>query len=114
VIPVRRALARHGVTVTLPAQIDMLNAARVAEVLTLAVSRGSVVIIDMSATTFCDCAGVRAVVRAYKRATGSGAELRLVVTAEAVRRIFGLMGVDRLVEIYPSVEAADDKTPSVR
>jgi anti-anti-sigma regulatory factor len=32
--------------------------------------------------------------------------LRLVVTAAPVRRIFGLMGVDRLLDIYPSVEEA--------
>ncbi len=92
--------------VVLPEQIDLSNAAGVAEELTAAVSRNAAVIIDMSATTFCDCAGARAIVRAYKRATDSGTELRLVVTAALVRRIFGLMGVDRLLDIYPSVEAA--------
>lgn len=65
----------------------------------------------MSATRFCDCAGVRAIVRAHKRATGSGAELRLVVTAAPVRRIFGLIGVDRLLDVYPSVEAAYGAMP---
>jgi hypothetical protein len=50
--------------------------------------------------------GARAIVRAYKRATDSGAEVRLVVTAALVWRIFGLMGVDRLLDIYPSVAAA--------
>ncbi len=92
--------------VVLPEQIDLRNAAGVAEELTAAVSRNAAVIIDMSATRFCDCAGARAIVRAYKRATDSGTELRLVVTAALVRRIFGLMGVDRLLDIYPSVAAA--------
>ncbi len=90
----------------LPEQIDLSNAAGVAEKLTVAVSRNTAVIIDMSATRFCDCAGTRAIVRAYRRATDSGAELRLVVTAVLVRRMFGLMGVDRLLAIYPSVLAA--------
>ena len=92
--------------VALPEQVDLSNAAGVTEELTMAVSRNAAVIIDMSATRFCDCAGARAIVRAYKRATDSGAELRLVVTAALVRRIFGLMGVDRLLDIYPSVTAA--------
>ena len=101
-----RALARHAVVVALPEEIDVSNAAGVAEELTAAVSRHTAVIIDMSATRFCDCAGARAIVRAHQRATGSGAELRLVVTAAPVRRIFGLMGIDHLLDIYPSAEAA--------
>jgi anti-anti-sigma regulatory factor len=43
-----------------PEQVDIRNAADVAEELILAVSRSSMVIIDMSAATFCDCAGARA------------------------------------------------------
>jgi len=100
------ALTRREVIVPLPEEIDIGNAAGVAEELSSAVSRNRVVIIDMSATRFCDCAGVRAIMRAHKRTTGSGAELRLVVTATPVRRIFGLIGVDRLLDLYPSVEAA--------
>ncbi len=95
----------------LPEQIDLSNAAQIAEELTSAVSRGDTVIIDMSATAFCDCAGVRAVVRAHKRATDSGAELRLVVTEPLVRRVFGLIGIDRLVDLYPSVAAARGSYP---
>ena len=75
----------------------------------MAVSRGSVVIIDMSVTTFCDCAGARAIVRAYQRAADCGAEVRLVVTAALVLRIFDLVGIDRLLDIYPNVEAAQGR-----
>ena len=106
------ALTQREVIVLLPEEIDIGNAAGVADELTSAVSRNPVVVIDMSATRFCDCAGVRAIVRAHKRATGSGAELRLVVTTAApVRRIFGLIGVDRLLDFYPSVEAACGAMP---
>ena len=68
----------------------------------------------MTATTFCDCAGARAIVQAHERATGSGAELRVVVTAEPVRRIFGLLGIDRLLDTYPSVEATRARCPMTR
>ena len=105
-------MARREKVVALPEEVDIRNAAGVAEELTLAVSRSSVVIIDMSATMFCDCAGARAIVRAHKRAADSGAELRLVVTAKLVRRMFGLIGVDHLLDIYPSVEAARGGAPN--
>ena len=105
-------MARREKVVVLPEEVDIRNAAGVAEELTLAVSRSSVVIIDMSATMFCDCAGARAIVRAHKRAADSGAELRLVVTAKLVRRMFGLIGVDHLLDIYPSVEAARGGAPN--
>jgi anti-anti-sigma factor len=93
-----RVVVRRETVVALPEEIDLLNATRVAEQLTSAVRRNPAVIIDMTATTFCDCAGARAIVQAHKRATGRGAELRLVVTAEPVRRIFGLLGIDHLLD----------------
>lgn len=111
VISVGRALAWRAMVVALPEEIDLTNAAGVAEQLTLAVSRHPIVIIDMSATRFCDCAGARAIVRAHVLATDSGAELRMVVTAAPVRRIFGLLKVDRLLDLYPSVEAAHGAMP---
>jgi PAS domain-containing protein len=36
----------------------------------------------------------------------SGTELRIVVTAQIVQRVLSLSGLDRLVSIYPSLEAA--------
>jgi anti-sigma B factor antagonist len=71
-----RVVTRRETVVALPEEIDLLNTTRVAEQLTSAVRRNPAVIIDMTATTFCDCAGARAIVRAHKRATGSGAGLR--------------------------------------
>jgi anti-sigma B factor antagonist len=108
---VGRALARHAVIVALPEEIDATNAAGVAEQLTSVVSRHPAVLVDMTATRFCDCAGAGAIMRAYTCATGSGAELRLVVNTEPVRRVFSLLGVDRLLEVYPSVEAACGAMP---
>jgi len=106
-----RVVARRETVVALPEEIGLLDATRVAERLTSAVRRNPAVIIGMTATRFCECAGARAIVQAHKRAAGRGAELRLVVTAEPVRRVFGLLGIDRLLEAYPSVEAARATCP---
>lgn len=93
--------------VVVPRELDVSNAAAVREQLLLVLNNGaSVLVVDMTACTFCDCAGASAVIRAYRRASGTGAELRLAGGGPLVQRLFGLIGVDRLIEVYPAVEAA--------
>jgi len=93
--------------VTLPEHIDVSNAGQIREELLSVINRGAKALIaDMTATISCDHAGADAVVRAHQRAVTSGAELRLVVTAQIVSRVISLSGLDRLVSIYPSLEAA--------
>src|SRR5215472_19100602 len=93
--------------IKLPAEVDVSNADQLGQDLAAAVAQdASLVIADMSATTFCDSAGVTALVRAVRMANASGAGLRLATSAPAVTRVLGITGVDRLIEIYPSVAAA--------
>ena len=99
----------------------MSNAAQIREQLLAVFDRGAVVVIaDMSATAWCDYVGVDAVAQACQRAAVCRAELRLVVTAPAVRRLLAAEGLDRLVPVYSSVEAAitarepdDDLAPPI-
>jgi anti-anti-sigma factor len=101
-----RWLGRQAV-VALPEHIDVTNAGQIREELLSVINRGAVVLIaDMAATISCDHAGAEAVARAYQRAVVSGTQLRLVVTAGIVRRVISLSGLDRLVPVYPSLEAA--------
>jgi anti-anti-sigma factor len=100
------AQARRDTVVVLPEEIDLINATHVGEQLTLTVSNGATTIADMTRTTFCDCAGARAIVRAHRSATDSGAELCLVVAEDPVRRVLCLLRIDRLLATYPSVAAA--------
>ena len=106
--------------VAFPEHVDMSNAAQIREQLLAVFDRGAVVVIaDMSATAWCDYIGVDAVARACQRAVVCRAELRLVVTAPAVRRLLAAEGLDRLVPVYSSVEAAitagepDDLAPPI-
>ena len=92
---------------SLPVEIDLVNAGQVREDLLSVLNRGpATMIVDMGRTTFCDSAGVNALVRAYQRACASGAGMRLVVTAPGVRRVLAITGVDGLIGTYPSVAAA--------
>ena len=96
-----RATVRPTV-VTLPAEIDMDNAELIGAGLQAAFAPGvTLVVVDMTATMFCDSRGVRALVLAHKRAAARGAELRLVVPSASVLRVLAVLGLDDLLAIYP-------------
>jgi anti-sigma B factor antagonist len=93
--------------ITLPTEIDITNAGRIREELLMVINQGpEIMVADLGKTLFCDSAGVSALVRAFRRATSSGTKMRLVVGGLAVERVLTLTGVDRLIEVYPSVGAA--------
>jgi anti-anti-sigma factor len=106
--------------VSLPEHLDIASAGPVAAELQSVIGSGpEVLIADLTRTLSCDQAGSDAVTRAYHQAMISGTQLRLAVTAPAVRRALSGSGIDRLVAVYPSVEAAtaavapDNVTPAV-
>jgi anti-anti-sigma factor len=93
--------------VTLPEHLDVSNVDQLRERLLSAINRGAAVLIaDMTSTASCDHAAVDAIARAYQRAAVNGTQLRLAVAAPVVRRVLSIEGLDRLVSVYPSVEAA--------
>ena len=93
--------------VAFPDHVDMSNAAQIREQLLAVFDRGAAVVIaDMSATAWCDYIGIDAVARACQQAAVCRAELRLVVTSPAVRRLLAAEGLDRLVPVYSSLAAA--------
>jgi len=93
--------------VTLPAEIDVTNADMVREELLSVLNQGAALLIaDLSKTSFCDSAGVSALVRTFRRAAVNASAIRLVVSTPAVQRVLSITGVDRLVDIFPSVVAS--------
>ena len=93
--------------VAIPEHVSVSNAGHIRDELLSVINRGATALIaDMTATISCDHAGAQAVARAHQRAVISGTELRLVVTAPIVSRVLIRNGLDRLVSLYPSLEAA--------
>ncbi len=93
--------------VTLPPEIDVTNANLVREELASVLDEGAALLIaDLSKTSFCDSAGVSALVRTFRRAATSESSMRLVVSTPAVERVLSITGVDRLLETFPSVAAS--------
>ena len=95
------------IVVPLPAEIDIANADRVDAELNAAFGPGvGMVVADMSGTRFCDTSGVHALVMAHKRAQASGTGFRVVVRPGEVRRILEILGLDRVLAIYPRLDLA--------
>jgi anti-anti-sigma factor len=93
--------------ITLPAEIDMANAPAVTDTLLALLGRGaSGVVVDMSGTWFCAVAGIRAIVGACDEAQRRGTWIGVVIPHPHVRKIFTLLGADRLVPIYAALDGA--------
>jgi anti-anti-sigma factor len=93
--------------VAFPGHVDITNVDQLRDRLLAVINRGAAVLIaDMTGTASCDHAGVEAIARACQRAAISATRVRLAVSAPAVRRVLAIEGLDRLVPIYPSLEAA--------
>ncbi|MEN3280724.1 MAG: hypothetical protein V7607_1864 [Solirubrobacteraceae bacterium] len=80
-------------TVVVSGELDLATAPR----LSAAVSEhrdAKVLVLDMTATTFIDSTGVRALLQADHRSAGSGSRLVVVAGDGAVRRVLELCQVD--------------------
>lgn len=101
------AIAATPPIVTLPAEIDASNSSRVeADLAAAFVPGAAAVVADLSSTTFCDSSAVRALVRAHQLGSSLGIEFRLVVTSHSVMRVLELSGLNDLLRLYSSIDAA--------
>jgi phosphoserine phosphatase RsbU/P len=95
---------RHAV-VTMPAEIDLTNSSDLGDLLAaVAAQSPDVITADMTATMFCDSAGVHALARAHELLAASGGELRLVLGDSPAARILQLIGLDQMVPVYHDVQ----------
>lgn len=94
-------------------EIDLTNAESLRDALLSALNSGALgLVVDMTATTFIDSAGVTALVRASRRAAASEATVRVAATAPAVLRVLNLVGIDQFIEVHPSVAEAVASLPA--
>ena len=94
-------------TVVVPGELDLTIADGLRDALLGVLNAGALgLVVDMTLTTFCDSAGISAITRAVRRATANDATVRLAVTSPAVLRVLDLVGIDRLIDIYPDASAA--------
>jgi anti-sigma B factor antagonist len=106
-VPATAAPGLQTIIVTLPCEIDVSNEAQVREALASALaSKPKVVVADGTSTEFCDCAAITALVLAHRRAAEQDAQLRVVASSARVLRVMELIGAERVLHLYPSLDAA--------
>ena len=103
--PVDRAVCYA--TITLPAEVGIANADQVRDELFRAIDDGpELLMVDMTGTAYCAAAGIHVLMDTRGRAEDAGIGLRVAAGAPTVRRVLQLTGADRLIDVYPSLEAA--------
>ncbi|GLW09110.1 anti-sigma factor antagonist [Microtetraspora sp. NBRC 13810] len=67
---------------------------------------GSELVIDLSGLTYCDSTGIPVFVAAYHRAQAAGAALAFAGLNPDLTRVFGIVGLDQILSLHPTLEAA--------
>lgn len=99
--------------VAAPEEIDITNAIGLRAALLEAAAQGNgTLVVDMSRTRFCDSAALNVLVRTHQRAQAENGEVRLVIRAADVLRIFAVSGIDRVIPSFLSLEKALAQTPA--
>ncbi len=97
----------RAAVISAPVEVNVTNAEDLCRCLLAAIGNGArALIVDMTATTFCDCAGVYAVVACRKLTAAAAVPLRLAVCAPTVEHVFTITGAALLIDIRPTVADA--------
>ena len=98
------------VIVTLPAQLDAAAAEQAADQITAAFTPGvRVVIADLTAAACCDRSAIRNLLRAHRKATARGGQVRFAIRPGGpLHQITGFAGTHPLLAVYPHPPARPD------
>ena len=100
--------------ISAPFEIDISNADALRAALLSAGAHGhATVVVDMTRTGFCDSMGLHVLVRGQQRAIAEGGELRLVIRAPSVLRLFRATGMDRSIPCFATLTEAVGKLPAI-
>jgi anti-sigma B factor antagonist len=93
--------------VKLQGEADLHTSPILREALSEAIERvPHTLVVDLTGVTFIDSMMLGVMLSATRQARPQGTELRIVVDDRHVRRIFELTLLDRVMKLYPSVDAA--------
>jgi len=96
------------VIVTFPAQVTTANAEQAADQIGAAFTPGvSVVIADLTAAACCDRSAIRNLLKAHRKATARGGQVRFAIRPDGpLRQITGFAGTHPLLAVYPTLQHA--------
>jgi anti-sigma B factor antagonist len=108
VISVGLSIHEYGgyVVVALDGELDVTDAASVADALTSVAARDLRIIVDLAALEFIDCCALGALRRVRAQVRQAGGDLLLAAPRGPVRRILALTGLIDVFSVHASVEDA--------
>ncbi|SHM86250.1 STAS domain-containing protein [Actinacidiphila paucisporea] len=105
-LQIRTTVTSRGITVVTPAgEVDHTGAPALEEVLT-ASGRLPCAVVDFSHTAFIDSSGITALLRANRSLRAAGGWLRLSSIPEGPLRVMRIVGLDHVIDVYPTLHAA--------
>lgn len=69
----------------------------------------SCVVLDLSAVSFCDSAGLNVLLWARRQVEEAGSVLVLACVPPSLRRVLSMTGVDSVLRVYDTVAEAEDE-----
>ena len=75
-----------------------------------AANRPALLLVEMSGLRFMDSSALNAILRVHEDLRAAGCVLALVGPRDSVARVLRLIGADRMIPVYDSVEAALEST----
>jgi anti-anti-sigma regulatory factor len=97
-----RSLQGDLTVVTAPTEIDIINADRLFYDLMSAARSASIVVLDMTATIFCDSSGFRRMTLAGDHLRGNGSDLR-VVCSDRMHMLLSINKDDEHLSVFSSM-----------
>lgn len=101
--------------VVAPEEIDITNAGALRSAILEAAAHGSgTLVVDMTATRFCDSSGIYTLLAAHKRVQADGGGLLLAISHITVLRVFQITGLDCVIPNVTSLDQALAQASAVR
>jgi len=100
------SLHETPVVICLSGELDLGTVPMIECALAAAYRPGTDLVLDLSALTFCDCAGIRMLTRTAHRYTEHGCVMRLAAPQGSVRTVLSVLGIDAVVPVHATTAGA--------
>ncbi|SEC47617.1 stage II sporulation protein AA (anti-sigma F factor antagonist) [Streptomyces sp. 3213] len=107
-LTVRTDVVDGIVVVALAGEIDHQTAAPLREALDLPDGVAPHVVLDLRQVTFMDSSGINILLAVHQTLAQANGWLRLAGTTPSVQRVIQLVGIDGVIDCYPTVQQALD------
>lgn len=101
--------SKGGMTIVdIVGEVDLYSSPKLrSDLLNLTKSENEKILLDLSQVKYMDSSGVATLVEALQQAGKYGGKLKLANLRDAVKDVFELSRLDKVFDIYPTLEAAE-------